>query len=150
MTDTRKLSKYRIVRELGEALTQRLVLGCIRDLQKLKDCLLSGDSTPLDSIWDEICVQQQRELSFSWKAYLETISGCIEWRMESLASHELDALWLLTPEGDDWNSELEGERETYPVYRSDVADFLQSKILDMANDWTNARIRRYLWSRYHE
>lgn len=84
----------------------------------------------------------------SWKAHLETISACVKWRIESLASHELDALWLLTPEGDDWDSELEDEHETHPVYRGDVVDFLQSKILLMANDWTNARIRRYLCSHY--
>lgn len=60
----RELSELGIARDLGEALAQRLVAGCIRDLQRIQDCLLSGDDSPLRSIWEEICVQQQRELSF--------------------------------------------------------------------------------------
>jgi len=65
MNRQRELSEHRIARDLGHALTQRLVVGCIRDLQSIKDCLLSGDDSPLRSIWEEICVQQQGELSFS-------------------------------------------------------------------------------------
>ncbi|MFJ4248714.1 DarT ssDNA thymidine ADP-ribosyltransferase family protein [Pseudomonas sp. NPDC089741] len=68
-----KLSEHSIAHDRGEAFTHRLVLGCIRDLQRIQDCLLSGDDSPLRSIWEEICVQQQGKLSFFWRAYQETV-----------------------------------------------------------------------------
>lgn len=150
MTRERKLSEYRIARDLGLALSRRLVLGCIRDLQRMQDCLLSGDDSPLCSIWEEICVQQQREQSFSWRAYLETIAACAEVRVEDLQPYELDALWLLTRQGEDWDCEPEDERESYPVLRGDVVEYIQDEVVSRANDWSNARIRRYLERSYDD
>ena len=148
MNRQRELSEHRITRDLGEALAQRLVIGCIRNLQRIQDCLLSGDDTPLSSIWEEICVQQQWELSFYWRAYQDTITACVEGRIEGLQPYELDALWLLTREGEFWDCELEGERESYPVFQGDVVDYIRDEILGRANDWSNERIRRYLARRY--
>ncbi|CEL31708.1 hypothetical protein [Pseudomonas fluorescens] len=144
MSRQRELSSFSISYDLGQALTRRLVVGCIRDLQRMQDCLLSGDDSPLHSIWEEICVQQQRELSHFWRAYEETITACAEGRIESLQPYELDALWLLTRQGEDWDCEMEDERESYPVFQRDVADYIQDEILNQANNWTNERIRRYL------
>lgn len=144
MNRQRKLSEYTIARDLGEALAQRLVMGCIRDLQRMQDCLLSGDDSPLQSIWEEICVQQQREPSHSWRTYQQTIATFAECRIEDLKPYELDALWLLTREGEDWDCEPDDERESYPVFQRDVADYLQNEILNRANNWSNERIRRYL------
>lgn len=75
----------------GQALAQRLVVGCIRDLQCMQDCLSSGDDSPLRSIWEEVCIQQQRELSFSWRAYQKTIAAGVEGRIGELKPYELDA-----------------------------------------------------------
>lgn len=144
MGQNRKLSEPRIVSDLAQALTQRLVLGCIRDLQRMQDCLLSGEHTPLRSVWEEICVQQQREESLSWWAYLETMTALAEVRVENLQPYELDALWLLTPQGEDWDCELEGEHPDYPVFRSDVIEYIRGEVLNRANDWSNERIRCYL------
>lgn len=144
MNRQRELSEPQIARDLGEALTHRLVVGCIRDLQRIKDCLLSGDDSPLRSIWEEICVQQQGALSFFWCAYQETITACVEGRIEGLQPYELDALWLLTRQGEDWDC----EREPYPVFQGDVVDYIQDEILSRANDWSNERIRRYLERSY--
>jgi hypothetical protein len=144
MIRQRELSELTIARDLGQALAQRLVLGCIRDLQRMQDCLLSGDDSPLRSIWEEICVQQQREWSHSWRAYQQTIAACADYRIEDLKPYELDALWLLTRQGEDWDCELEDERESYPVYQGDVLDYIQDEILSRASNWSNERIRRYL------
>ncbi|WP_394375149.1 hypothetical protein [Stutzerimonas frequens] len=148
MNRERKLSKSTIARDLGQKLTQHLVLGCIRDLQRMQSCLLSGDDTNLRSTWEEICVQQQGEESFDWNAYLDLISAFVAARVEALQAYELDALWLLSPQGEDWDCELEEEREPYPVWRGDVIDYLQSEILDKAINWSNARIRKYLEREY--
>src|SRR5690606_30884097 len=112
------------------------------------EMLLLGEASGLRNTWDEICVQQQRELSFSWRAYRMTIEADLQWRLEGLQPYELDALWLLTREGDDWDSELEDERETYPVMRCDVQAYLQDELLNLACNWSNERISRYLERRY--
>lgn len=149
MRNARHLSPNRIARELGEALSRRLVNACIRDLQRMGgEALLSGEFSGLRNVWDEICVQQQWEHSFSWRAYQVTIEADLECRLEELQSYELDALWLLTREGDDWDCELEDERETYPVVRDHVQNYLQDEVLTQALNWSNARISRYLERRY--
>lgn len=149
MKSVRRLSENRIARELGEALSRRLVNGCIRDLQRMDgDALLSGEFSGLRNTWDEICVQQQQEHSFSWRAYLATIEACIEGRLEDLQPFELDTLWLLTREGDDWDCEPEDERETYPVNRYHVLAYLQDEVLTQASNWSNERISLYLVRRY--
>lgn len=137
----RKLSQSLIARELGELLSQRLINGCIRDLQKMKSSGLSGEDSDLQNVWDEICVQQQIEESIYWSAYLETINCVIKSRLDDLKLYELDAVWLLTSEGEYW--EEENERETYPVSKTEVTAHLQYELLNKANDWSNARITKY-------
>lgn len=137
----RKLSQSLIARELGELLSQRLINGCIRDLQKMESSGLSGEASDLQNVWDEICVQQQIEESIYWNAYLKTIDCVIESRLDDLKLYELDAVWLLTSEGEDW--EEENERETYPVSKMEVTAHLQYELLNKANDWSNARIIKY-------
>lgn len=144
----RKLSEYQITRDLGAVLSKRLVAGFIRDLQRMKGCLLSEDESQLDNIWDEICVQQQCEHSFSWRAYVQTMYAVIEYRVSQLQRYELDALWLQTLAADYWDCELEGERATYPVAEHDVVAHLQDVLLTRARDWSNSRISRYLERRY--
>ena len=139
----RKLSQSLIARELGELLSQRLINGCIRDLQKMESSGLSGEDSDLQNVWDEICVQQQIEESIYWSAYLETINCVIKSRLDDLKLYELDAVWLLSSEGEDWDWEEENERETYPVSKTEVASYLQYELLNKANDWSNARITKY-------
>ena len=55
MRNARHLSPNRIARELGEALSRRLVNACIRDLQRMGgEALLSGEFSGLRNVWDEI------------------------------------------------------------------------------------------------
>ena len=149
MRSSRRLSEYRIARELGEAVANRLVNACIRELQRMGgEFLLSGDCSGLRNVWDEICVQEQLENSCSWHAYLETIAVLIECRLEELPLYEQEALWLLTPEGDEWDSELEDERDAYPVVSEHLAAYVQNELLSRALDWRNERISRYLAHRH--
>ncbi len=148
MKQARTLSQYRIARELGEALRRRLVGGCIRDIQRMQSHMLSGDDTGLHNTWDEICVQQQAEHSFSWGAYVATMEATIEYRVSELPLYELDALWLLTHEADDWDCEQEDERDVYPVSKHNVSSYLLDELLTEANNWSNARISKFLERRY--
>ena len=148
MPTHRRLSELQITKDLARSLRGRLVGACIRDLQAMQNELLLGEDSGLRDTWDEICVQQRLGESFAWRAYLETIDVFIESRLEGLRPYELDALWLATPEGDDWDNELDDERADYPVFLPDVAAHLQGEVLNQANDWNNKRITRYLEGRY--
>lgn len=151
MRDIRYLSENCISRKLGETLSKKLVNACIRDLQRMDgEMLQSGDNSGLRNIWDEICVQQQRERSYFWQTYLTTIETFIDARLEDLQPFELDALWLQTNEYGDWDCEMEDERETYPVNRYHVLEYLQNEVLTQANNWSNERILRYLERRYDQ
>jgi hypothetical protein len=57
---------------------------------------------------------------------------------------------LLTRQGEDWDCESETERESYPVLRDDVVEYIQGEVLNRANDWSNDRIRRYLERSYDD
>lgn len=148
MKQARTLSERRIARDLGEALCRRMVGGCIRDLQRMQGHMLSGDDSGLVNTWDEICVQQQIEHSFSWHAYVATMDTFIEYRVSQLKPYELDAVWLLTRAGDEWDSELEKDRGRYPVSEHDVAAYLLDELLSEATNWSNSRIQGYLDGRY--
>lgn len=140
---TRKLSVNQIARDLGEELSRRLISGTIRDLQKMRDTLLSGEHSGLQSVWEEVCVQQQLEESIYWSAYLEVIDTFIGARLDELKVYEREALWLLTNEADDWDSEDEDQRDKNPVSFSDILNDLRDELLSAACDWSNARIIRY-------
>jgi hypothetical protein len=148
MKQARTLSEHRIARDLGEALCRRMVGGCIRDLQRMQGHMLSGDDSGLINTWDEICVQQQIEHSFSWHAYVATMDAVIEYRISQLKPYELEAVWLLTGQGEDWDCVLDDERERYPVSDSDVVAYLQDELLTAATNWSNSRIQGYLDGRY--
>lgn len=143
----RKLSTHTITRELGEALSQKLVNNCIHDLQELEETL-SGDDSGLCNIWEEVCVQMQYEESFFWDTYLETIDSFLQAAVDELAPHELDALWLQTEAGDDWDNEDDEERDSYPVFKDDVVSYLREQLLHVATNWTNRHITQYLQRHY--
>jgi hypothetical protein len=140
----RRLSELAIVRDLAEKVCQRLTRKAIIDLQKM-DSMLSGDDSGLQSIWDEICVQVQYEQSFSWQAYDATVHLLLDTYMEELAVYEREAVWLQTPEGEDWDGEDCSEREPYPVFDSDIVRYLkEAYVYAEAGRWSNPRIRAYI------
>lgn len=128
---------------LGEAVAKRIARSVIRHLCGMRGSLLSGDDTPLRNMWDEICVQKQLGESVYWSAYRHELVVCIAAAVEKLRSFEQDALWLLTPEGDNWIWEDHQVQDNAPVCHDDIVGYLERRILSMADDWTNARIERY-------
>ena len=142
-----RLSEYRIVRALAETACQRVARKTIRALQRLDDpsCLLSGEDTSLGNVWDEICVQLQAEYSSAWDAYEETVRSFVDNYVDELPAEEREAIWLQTPEGQDWDDEPEDEREPYPVFNSDIANHIVNDyVLSCGSDWSNPLIRAYL------
>jgi len=135
--------------ERGDKLIARFVGATVRELQAMTDAamLLSGDDSGLENVWDEICVQQQTEESYSCGAYVETIRALLQGRVEELSMPELAAIWLRTEQGEDWSLDNDDGVEPAPVVE-DVVEFLFTELISRANDHTNARIRAFIDRRW--
>ncbi len=130
--------------EKAEVIVARLVRSVIRELQQMVDpaMLLSGDSSGLINVWDEICVQRQVENSFAWGAYEQTIRAFIDGKLEDIPYGTLRSLWLLTPCGLEWAEENQTRNDPNPRL-PDIAEYVFDEVLHKASDHTNARIRAY-------
>lgn len=143
MSSEERLSQSRVVRKLAESVCDRITRRVVTSLQRMQD-LLSGDDTGLRNTWDEICVQVQGEYSYSWDAYEETVRSLVETRVEELSDFEREAIWLQTPDGQDWDFDAE-EPDSNPVVTEDIVEYLMSQyIFAKAADWSKVRIRQYL------
>lgn len=132
-----------IVCDLAAACSKRVCRRVIRHLQR-NGTLLSGDDSPLATVWDEVCVQVQYQESALWSAYDDVIRGWIESEVDKLAGYELCALWLQTPTGIQWACSEAGEDGPAPVTVVDVVEHVAGELYGCAADWSNHRIRLYL------
>ncbi len=123
----------------------------IRNLQKMKDGMQSGDDSGLKNEWDEICAQVQGEESPMYEAYMDTVTGLIQGELKQIDSEIKIDIWLQTQEGEDWtddNNEKDlEEQEPVGYSEEDIVEYiLRDLILSKASDWTNKRIERYIGS----
>ena len=141
----RPLSESTIVCELAEGIGQRIARRVIRSLQNMTDARMSGDDSGLSNVWDEVCVQVQFERSIFWDAYDHTVATLVASEFGKLAPYEREAVWLQSPEGDDWSWEDEAEREPAPVCDTDAVDYIVSNfVYHVARRWSNPQIRHHL------
>ena len=139
------LSESAVIQAFAEETCQRLTRRMIAKLQKMKEGLQSGDGSGLETIWDEICVQMQDQLSILWNLYDFTVRRMVEAEVEKLSRHEREAIWLQTTEADDWEFDGEAENAQYPVNNDDIVSYLVNKhIYSAACNWNNKRIQEYL------
>ena len=138
-------SKDWIIEKIAEKACNKITIKVIRYLQKMTDCLLSGDDTPLKNVWDEICVQVQDEESFFGDAYIDTISSLISKEINYLDEEIKQAIWFQTDEGLYWDEdEDEDQREPYFDDNEILRHILSNYIIPSADNWTNLRIKKYL------
>lgn len=135
----------RIIAEVAETACKRICKRAIHDLQSITDAIVSGDESPLENTWDEICVQRQGEDFICWDVYEQTIRATIRYDIESLPDHEAQAIWLQTDQGIDWRYDFDNEdEERAPIVYDEIEDYMLQYILESAESWSNARIREYL------
>ena len=147
-TQPRKLSEFRICKDLSMHVIRRILNSTIRGLQGM-DAGLSGDDSGLKNVWDEIVVQVQGEQSYDWDTYLLTMTCLIDGAVVDLQRYELEAVWLLTPEGEDWDCENEEDRDVNPACDDEVVNYiLNDHLLSKAGGYENQRIRTYLEESY--
>ena len=142
---TSELSEWRIVRRLAEEVCQRVTRLVIRSLRERVDGLQSGDDSGLTNAWEEICAQVQGEQSVLWDAYDVTVRQIVSIEVTALPQEERDAVWLQTPEGEEWDAEEEDERDKSPVAVDNIIEYLTNDyVCPAAANWSNPRIRKYL------
>jgi hypothetical protein len=140
-----RLSEHSIVRQLADHVARRLSRRAVEELQGMTEVLGSGDDSGLESVWEEICAQVQHEQSVMWEAYIETLEGLLFGLIEELPTHEQEALWLVTDQGEEWDCEDEDQREANPVLHEDIVQYLINEhLLSEAGRWSNERISAYL------
>jgi hypothetical protein len=58
-----------------------------------RDCCMSGDDSPLDSVWKEWAYQLQYEKSFFMWVYEKTIRDLCQGVISEMPEHEVKLLW---------------------------------------------------------
>jgi len=109
------------------------------------DAKLSGEDSELANPWDEICAQVQHEESIFWDVYQETMQLIVALEVQALQPFERAAIWLQTPQGEDWSCDDDESRESYPICDADIVAYIKSDyVLSEADRWSNSRIRAYI------
>ncbi len=138
-------TQERIVKALSRAVALRLSRRAVVRLQKMRHTL-SGDDSELKTTWDEICAQVQGDESQFWDAYESAMSDALVWDVSQLPIHERQALWLQSPEGEDWDCQDDERKDDEPPVSDDdiVRHLVHDYLLAEAGRWSNPRIRAFL------
>lgn len=135
----------RIIRAMAEEEAQRLCRRAVARLKKMHHTL-SGNDSELKTTWDEICVQVQGDQTPFWDSYEQAMRDALAWDVSQLSVHAQQALWLQTPEGEDWDFKGDdGDRDEPPVFQDDIVDYVvREYVLTEAGRGSNSRIRAFL------
>jgi hypothetical protein len=138
--------KDHIIRSIAKNRCKLLSVKVIHELKEMTGETLSGNDSPLENVWEEICVQAQHEESFRWEAYLETILQIINAELPCIDAAIKQAIWLQTDEGFEWSHNCEDEEENDIYYDEEgIAYYIMNEfILSEAGKYTNNHIERYL------
>ena len=152
--------KDNIIAAIVETACQQVAAQTIKFLRGEKKGLQSGDDSGLINLWDEICVQVQGESSVMWEMYEDLAMGIIEAEACKLANHVLEAIWLQTDPGMEWDGKQESIEEDNIIKRSD-RDFYFIDIVPLkpppapdkipaSIDYNLEDIADYIWQNYVE
>lgn len=136
--------RTRVIASIADRECQRISRKVIRCLQGMTEGMQSGDDTCLKNLWDEVCVGVQGEEWLIWDVYLDTIKSIITGHLPALHDELKQAIWLQTPNGEEW--EPTEEENEVPYSEDDISEHILSEyVLASAGSWSNDRIERYRW-----
>ncbi len=122
----------------------------IEVLDSKKDLFYEYDNC-LNSNWEGFCVQVQEEVSMiDWDTCVEQIHSLFRIYYDLLPKEEQFTLWLHTPKGKEWVSNIENQQSdtfTYkdaPVEYVDCGESLMTVLTQMAMDYESDGISRYV------
>lgn len=138
--------KDRIISDLADALCKKIAKQVVEELQELKeDNLLSGEDSGLKNVWDEICVQVQKEQSIYWDMYISVIHSIIEKSMKLIAPYEKMAIWWQSDDPEKTLTEDCKDVKGYIFNMEAITEYIcKEHILPIAADYTNPAIEAYL------
>lgn len=140
---------HRLISDIAKETVDRITRRVISKLQRLKNGLLSGDDSGLENTWDEICAQKQSEESFYWEAYDETVRAIVSQQLNEVSRTQLQAIWLQTDAGMDWLVDHDEDAPLdVPLDRDDVLNYVVDELYQLAENWSNRRIRAFLDSNW--
>jgi hypothetical protein len=144
--------KVNIIMTTADKACKQISRKVAGELRKMTDGMQSGAGSPLENIWDEICVQVQEQKSALWEYYLYAIRNLIEIELKSMDSETAQAIWLQTDQGADWDMDTESKilndeevPEKMEVSLDDIAVYILNEyLLKTAAGWKNQRIEKFL------
>ncbi|MBN1664549.1 MAG: hypothetical protein JW943_13190 [Deltaproteobacteria bacterium] len=112
----------------------------IRHFRAMKEGMQSGDDTPLENIWDEICVQARGNESVMWNVYQDNVRVAIRGEVENLNATIKRPICLQTEAGIDWAMDSDVDHEEVIFCEEDITEYiLQKFVLPAAANWYNKR-----------
>ena len=145
----------------AEELRKKMVRKAIREMQKDKESIVSGEDSGLLNVWDEICVQVQYEYFICWSAYEDYMSQLVTSIVKKLSWHEIVAIAVNA--GNTWDDSInsvlgiedlfrlakfpDSFQKEFPIdFFIDIAvDQIIGDLLYEAADYSNSRIEQYLY-----
>jgi hypothetical protein len=129
--------------DLGQAVAGRIMRAVITELEDKNDGMFSGNDG-LKNTWEEICVQVQHEESVHWEWYDRHVREMVARHAAGLPENERRALWLQTPEGEEWGRENDVVFGDCPVLDDEITEYVAKCIYNEASNFINPRIREYM------
>ena len=134
----------------AEQVSSDIANETITILDSKKDVFDDNDNC-LNSNWEGFCVQVQEEVSIiDWDACVEQIHSLFRIYYDLLPKEEQFTLWLQTPKGKAWVSNVETQQNdmlTYkdaPVAYVDCRELLMTELTQMAMKHESESITRYI------
>lgn len=133
-----------VLKEFADDIADKLVRKTVAELRKIEDTF-SGDFSELKNAWEAICAQVQYESSYFWEIYEGVAWEIISRHVSNLKPHEILAIWFQTDNGQDWEcTPVSGHEESPQACMDDVERYIQLRLYDKAEDYSNKRIERFL------
>lgn len=130
-----------LISSLANDLLDRESKRIMRILIKQKDVRLSGDSSYLENLWDEICAQLQYGYSIYWDQYDDYLNNLCNEQFNTLTNVEREILELYST-SEEWWDMMEEEEYVYSNETSPQS-LLYDKVISLSSNYSNIKIRRY-------
>ncbi|MEG1926831.1 MAG: hypothetical protein RR415_13915 [Ruthenibacterium sp.] len=141
--------------ELAGAVRTKVARSVVADMKRMTEPLtLSGDDSPLTSVWEEYCAQVQDEQSPFFDMYEDIVRDSTTAHLDALSREELVALWLKSDGGIDWlydDDAREANNEAgrtlrlgAPIAQDEVVDVIFSAVWQRAADYESHTLYAYL------
>lgn len=139
-----------VLKNFTDDIADRIVRKAIVEFRGIKST--SGDDSELKNAWEEICAQVQFESSYFWEIYDGAAWEIISHHASYLKPHEILAIWFQTDKGQDWQCTPVTIEERHdktagdppPACMDDIERYIQLRLYDKAENYSNKRIEKFL------